>query len=595
MFDLLRKIIFLLDRKQRISLLKLQFLVVLMGVAEVCSVASIAPFMTIIGNVDALDKDGVLKSIYLFSGVSEPYYFIVLVGFFSLGVLLVSSIISMVASWYMSMYASRLGTQVGDKLYQYYLSRDWLYHVENNSAHLSKKISIETHRLTMSVLMPFVRMNSKVVLALIMGLGLFFIDPVVSMVALFLFGVAYFFLYSVVKKKLTENGENVSASNNERFVLMAEAFGGIKDVILFEKMDIFHQRFCKSSAVLAYAQGANQAIVDAPRYFMELVTFSAMILLVLYLYSAENGDVSGILALLSIYAMAGLKMLPAFQQIYRSVGMIKGNRVALDDIYDELKCFEDVRRELLNDSKLFPVSSIALHNVCFTYPGSSVSVLNNINLDIPCKKTIGIVGASGSGKSTLLDVLLGLIHPDTGCIKVDGVILGSKELSAWKASIGYVPQSIYLADKSLAENIAFGVPVEDIDYDALYDAIQLSHLNEVVESLSGGVTAHVGEHGVQLSGGQRQRIGIARALYRKPNVLVFDEATSALDGVTERYIMEALEELSGSKTIIMVAHRLKTVEKCDVIYMLNSGSVVASGSYDELLRDSEEFNKMVRA
>ena len=236
-------------------------------------------------------------------------------------------------------------------------------------------------------------------------------------------------------------------------------------------------------------------------------------------------------------------------------------------------------------------NEISIENVTFSYSKNDL-VLNDLSLKIPARQVVGIVGPSGSGKSTLIDILLGLIQPLDGKIVVDGINLDDKNIRYWQNNIGFVAQSIFLSDCSIAENIAFGIPKEQIDFDKVSKSIQLAHLEDFVESLSDGVNTQVGERGVQLSGGQRQRIGIARSLYNEAEILIFDEATSSLDGVTEKMIMEAIHKFSGKKTIIMIAHRLKTIEKCDKIFFINRGKLIDQGKYDELIERNELFKNM---
>jgi len=311
------------------------------------------------------------------------------------------------------------------------------------------------------------------------------------------------------------------------------------------------------------------------------------------LIATKDGDLSKILPLLSVYALAGLKLLPATQQVYAQITTIKGALPAFYAIREDLYASDDA---VNNHSKVsdfsFPVDTIRLDKIAFTYPNKQTTVLQGVSIEIPVNKVIGIVGASGSGKSTIIDILLGLFKPDSGSIFVDGISIKDKQIRSWQNHIGYVPQSIFLLDGTIAENIAFGVDTEKIDMEKIEQVVAMVHLKELVDELPDGVFSQIGERGVQLSGGQRQRIGIARALYYDADILVFDEATSALDGITEKLIMDAIHDFSGKKTIVMIAHRLKTIEKCDIIYLIDKGKVIDSGSYLELIERNQDFKKM---
>ena len=294
-----------------------------------------------------------------------------------------------------------------------------------------------------------------------------------------------------------------------------------------------------------------------------------MITLTLYLLATHNGNLGIILPIISVYVLATFRLLPAFQQIYVSLAAIKGNMASFDsvkqDLIDSSHNHNETSHELLC-KKLKPNKHILLENISFTYPTKENPTLNKINLTIPSNSVVGIVGESGSGKSTLINILLGLIEPQEGQLKVDETTVNAGNKRSWQNTIGFVAQSIFLSEGSVAENVAFGIPKQKIDLDRVHRAVKLAHLSELLSGLDDGINTKVGERGVQLSGGQRQRIGIARALYNQAEVLVFDEATSSLDGITEKMIIEAIHEFSGQKTI-MIAHRLKTVKNCDLIFL----------------------------
>jgi len=310
--------------------------------------------------------------------------------------------------------------------------------------------------------------------------------------------------------------------------------------------------------------------------------------------SAHEGDLGEILPVLSVYALAGFKLLPAFQQAYTGVSQIRGNLSAFDAVRDDLRAssLTVATSSVPTGRRLSPRSEIRFDNVVFSYPGKEEPALKGVNITIPINQVIGLVGASGSGKSTAIDLLLGLIQPQQGNLMIDDQPLTEDKHRAWQNSLGFVPQSIFLADSSIRENIAFGLPPEAIDEGKVNRAATMAHLDELLAELPQGLGTTVGERGVQLSGGQRQRIGIARALYHDAEVLVLDEATSALDGITEKLIMDAIHDFAGKKTIVMIAHRLATVRKCDSIYLLQNGKVADHGTYRELAERSDVFKRM---
>lgn len=492
------------------------------------------------------------------------------------------------------MFANKIGMEIADRLYIHYLRQNWLFHTSVSSAQLTKKIATEALRLTNQVLVPIMQMNARIALAFFMSLCIFLYNPSVALSGLVVFGFAYFFLFKVVKKRLQNNGENISKVNNHRFRLMNDGFGGIRDVLLQGRDKEFIKRFKETGRILAYSEGNNDALTLVPRYFMELVAFGTMIALVLYLIATHDGNLGMILPIFSVYALATFKLLPAFQQIYANLAIIKGNIAAFSNIQKDLMNSMKDQQTKINDEKnyLSINEKISFEDITFTYPGKTKETLTNINISIPSKNIVGIVGPSGSGKSTLIDILIGLIEPDHGQLKIDNIKINNQNLRKWQNNIGFVSQSIFLSEGTIAENVAFGIPDDQINIENIHRALELANLQDFIQSLENGVDTIVGERGVQLSGGQRQRIGIARALYFKPEVLVFDEATSSLDGITEKMIMNAIHKFTGQKTIILIAHRLKTVEKCDQIFFIDKGKLVDQGTFQELIEKNEKFKKL---
>ena len=594
MFKLLKNLFKLLSPNQRKRFYLLQFLVIVMSVFEILGVASIIPFMALVGDMNQLEQNTFIAEIYKLSGIRSESQFVFLIGLCVLGLLFISMIISIFTTWGLSMFANKIGTEIADRLYTYYLQKDWLFHASGSSAQLTKKIATETMRVTGAVLVPLMQMNSKVVLSFLMSLSIFFYDPKIALIGLSIFAISYFFLFKGVRNRLNKNGIAISEVNEERYRLMNEGFGGIKDVLLLGRDSDFIERFNKTGISLAKSLGTNDALGTVPRYIMELVAFGSMIAVVLYLIANYEGNLGVILPILSVYALAGVKLLPAFQSVYTSIAKIRAHSPAFESIQDDLTHSKSTKLSTSNSEDVFliPQKKISLENVTFKYPNKEENALNNLNISIPVNSIVGIVGPSGSGKSTLVDILLGLIKPQQGQLKIDENIIDNKNCRSWQNTIGFVAQNIFLSEGTISENVAFGIPKDQINQNQVLRALKLAHLDELVKSFEDGIHTRVGERGIQLSGGQRQRIGIARALYYKAEVLVFDEATSSLDGITEKMIMEAIHNFSGQKTIIMIAHRLKTVQKCDQIFFVDKGSVIDKGTYQELIKTNEQFKNM---
>jgi ATP-binding cassette, subfamily B, bacterial PglK len=602
MLSNIKQLYSLLTAEQRRRLLLLQVLVVMMAFAELASIAAIGPFMAVVGDMSRLEGEGLLASLYAFSGAKDPTIFLFWLGLGVLCVLTLAASVSIFTTWRLSLYSQQVGAELSTRLFKHYMRQHWLYHASGSSSQLTNKIAQECRRITDNVLTPLMQINAKMVVALLISVAIFLFNPWVALCGLVLFGVVYWALYRTVRRKLLSNGNVVSATNSQRFKLMNEGFGGIKDTLLLGRQGDFNRRFEKTSRRLGRAQGVNKALSQAPRYLMELVAFGAVIVLVLYLLVAHEGNLGTILPILSVYALAGFKLLPAFQQIYSGMATVRGNIASFHSLKEDLEASQTrlkyaVEKQPLEEAqskhvKWAPQKTICIDNVTFSYPGKDEVALDKLNITIPVNGIIGLVGASGSGKSTAIDILLGLIDPKRGSLKLDGIPLTPNRRRSWQNSVGFVPQSIFLADSSIRENIAFGLPPEQIDDDKVLRAAQMAHLDELLERLPEGLSTRVGERGIQLSGGQRQRIGIARALYDDADILVLDEATSALDGITERLVMDAIHDFSGKKTIIMIAHRLATVKPCDCIYLMEAGKVIDSGTYDELVKRNETFQRM---
>lgn len=595
MLKIIKQLFSLLSPQQVRQFYILQVLIVVMALTELLGIASIAPFMALVGDISMLEKNNFLAELYQMSGLTDPMDFVFYTGLMVLVALTVSTLVSMFTIWKSSLYGARIGIEIADRLYAYYMREDWQFHASGSSAQLTKQVSTEAMRITSGIIQPLMQMNAKVVLAVLISVSILIYNPLIAIVGLVIFALAYFLLYKLVRKKLVSNGRAISQVSTNRFRLMNEGFGGIKDVLLLDRSQDFVERFEESGTVYARAIGLNAGISQVPRYFMELIAFGTMIGLVLLLIKLHEGNLGVVLPVLAVYALAAFKLLPALQQIYSSVAQIKGSLAAFEAVKEDLERSVNSQKYITNET--LPIRTelkekITLSDIKFNYPGKSRPAVDGVNMTIPVNSVVGLVGSSGSGKSTLIDLLLGLLTPQSGNLYIDDTCITPENKRAWQNTLGFVPQSIFLSEGTIAENIAFGVPVAAIDLKQVNKALELASLTDLVAQLPNGVNTKVGERGVQLSGGQRQRIGIARALYHEADILVFDEATSALDGITEKVIMDAIHDFSGQKTIIMIAHRLKTVQKCDIIYLMDQGKIIDQGTYQELVGTNSQFKEM---
>ena len=406
-------------------------------------------------------------------------------------------------------------------------------------------------------------------------------------------GFSYFSIFYFAKKTLNRLGKERFQANLDRFSIISESFGAIKEVKIGRLENVYIGKFSKSSEIYAKNQSIAAIIANLPRHFFEGIAFGGMIILILFLMSKDR-NFSNILPIVSLYAFAGYRLLPALQLIYSSLSQIRFSKTALESLHNDLSNLNLVKS--YNDNSKTNIQfkeSISFDKIHFRYSDNMQDVIKNLTFSIPASSKIGIVGTTGSGKTTTAEIILGLLDPIDGNLSVDGNVINNRNKRSWQKIIGYVPQQIYLSDDTIRANIAFGVAKEDINQKAVEQAAKIANLHDfVVKELDDQYNTTVGERGIRLSGGQRQRIGIARALYHKPKVIIFDEATSALDNITEKAVMESISNLKSDVTVILITHRISTVKKFDKILLLEKGSLKAQGTFEELNKNNIIFKKM---
>ena len=594
MLKTLIKLFDLLDRKQKLNLIFLQLLIIFMVILEILSIFALGQYIILISNPGNFSSNTVFQKINIFVNFTDETHFVVFFTFLILLIILFSTIFSIYTLWKLSMYGAKIGVEIGIKLFNFYLTRDWLYHTKNNSNSLINKILQESGRVNSAIIQPFMHMNAKVILAIGLITSIFFYNFWASLNGILVFSFAYTLLYLTVRRNLYINGEIISATQSDRLKHLSESFGGIKDILLYNLQNFFKKKFTSTSNRYAFSYGITQVLMAVPRYIIEFVAIVFLTSLTLYIVFFKGQNILEILPFMTVFAFAALKILPSFQQIYSSVSSIKANIPAFENIEKEMSLsslinFEDNFNKETNKKIIFK-DKVLLKNIDFSY--GNINVLKNINLEIKNNSMIGVAGASGCGKSTLMDILLGLLKPSNGSIMIDHEILTDNNIRIWQNSLGFVSQNIFLKDSSILENIAFGIDKKNINYDLINKVIQMSNLDHFINELPNGYHTMVGERGIQLSGGQKQRVGIARALYQDSEFLIFDEATSSLDMISEKEIINSIDMLSGKKTIIIVAHRLVTLKNCNLIYLMDKGKIIDEGDYEYLISNNNMFQEM---
>ena len=585
---------YLFKKKEKFQISLLLIGSIIMAFFEVVGVASILPFMSMVLDPDQISSNQILSFLFNFFKFDNVETFLFYSGVAVLVLLAFSNFFSAFMYWAITYFSKMQGHIISMRLLKHYLSNNYLFFIERNSSDLGKNILSEIDRVVKGVVLQALQAISKAILTIVVFTFLIYINPFIAIISVLSIGGAYFIFYIISRSYLSTIGEKQSIALFHRYRTVDEAMMGIKDIKLKSLERNFIGRFRQPSIDNARFSAQGLVIAILPRYLLETVAFGGIISIILILLS-NDVLISEIIPVLSLYAVAGYRLLPAVQNIYSAQSMIKYNRPALMIIINDLKEIEtEEKNELSNevDQMIKFDKKITVNDIFFKYPKSKKNVINGISLSILKNTSIGFAGSTGSGKTTLIDVILGLLDPKKGNIIVDDTIINNQNLLSWQNKISYVPQTIFLIDESISSNIAFGIKREEIDHDKVAKAAQLANLDRFVEDLPEKYDTLVGENGVKLSGGQRQRIGIARALYNEPEVLVLDEATSALDGITENYVMEAIESLSNKLTLIIVAHRITTIENCDMIYFLEEGKIKDYGTYNELISKNSQFKKM---
>ncbi|MDA9337216.1 ABC transporter ATP-binding protein/permease [Planktomarina temperata] len=469
------------------------------------------------------------------------------------------------------------------RLFKSYLNKKYAFHLQHNSSKLVSNTITESAQFSQGFTSAILLLLNDFLIIILILVVLFLIEPIGAIISLIIFGSMSSILFLFSKVKSASWGEARQSKERERVQWAQQGFNGMKDIKLYGREAFFIKQYREATRISLMA-GRNQTILQqTPKIFLEFVAVMALCILITFLLL--YGDRTEIFALVSVFSAAAFKLLPTASRLVQSFQAIIFNHPVVSLMHTELVEQRHYSNSSINssDPRLSFKKNITLSNLTFRYQGVDKPSLEAVELNLGIGKMIGIIGPSGAGKSTLIDCILGLVHPTTGTINIDGEIITDANVVGWQKNIGYVSQAIYLLDLPLRENIAFGVSLSNIDEEKLQDAIRKSQLTDFVMSLPDGLDTLVGERGVRLSGGQRQRIGIARALYNDPPVLVLDEATSALDEKTESEVMAEILELRDGKTIIVIAHRLSTIKHCDYIYRLDKGMVIAHGDPSEML------------
>ena len=565
LFFLIKK----LTKRRRIQLASIIILSFFSAIFEIISLAALIPFLEILNDDGSSFNEPVINNFILilkdYSGNDFSYYLTLIF----VGITILSGFFRFTLLWIQTRVTHLIGADISVMIYSKSLYQPYSSHIKKNSSDIISSISTKVDRLVRDSLVNVLLVISSGLMSVSLICFLFYIEPVVALGSFGSFGFIYLVIILLSKKFLKRDSKAINHYQNLVFKALSEGFGGIKDIIINRSQEVFINKYRSSDIPMRRAH-ANIAIIGgAPRFALEALGFTtfALIAFILKINGYSGAETTSILAL---FAISSMKIIPLLQQIYAGISGISGSRFFLYDINDFLSLeIHDPK----NIKKINFNSEIKIENVSFRFSENDEWILKDFSMTIPSGKMVGIIGSTGSGKSTLLNIIMGLLIPNVGNLQIDNELIDENLVLSWRKKIAYVPQEIFLNDSSIYENIALGVDLNKIDHDRVKKVSKSAMIYNDIISWSDGFKTKVGERGVNISGGQKQRIGLARALYRQPELLILDEATSALDYKTEREVMKAVESLSKNLTVIIVAHRLETLKNCDMIIELNNDNV----------------------
>jgi ATP-binding cassette, subfamily B, bacterial PglK len=580
MLKLLSGILSHIGRRRTYQYVMLLFLTIIGAIAEVISLSAIIPFIGVLTNPSEIFSYELVSANAEMLGIYKPEDMLLpLTIIFSVAAI-TAGIMRLILLWVSIKLGNSTGADLSTKVFKIALNQPYSIHIDRNGSEIISGITQKVSAAT-GVLVSFVIIVTASILFISILITLIVIDPVVALTVALTFGSFYFLIAWFSRSKLKNNSNKQAKEHTNGIRIIQEALGSIRDVIIGGLQNVYCNVYDKSVRSLQKSRGENSFINQAPRFIMESLGI-VMIAVISYTLSANSDNTSLILPTMGALALGAQRLLPLLQQIYGNWSVIKGSQAELADVLSLLDFSIDISNN--NDAnQIYFQNKISINNVSFKHKGDDNYILKNINLVIEKGMSLGIVGATGSGKSTLLDLLMCLIDPYEGMISVDNQNLTEKYKKAWQRNIAHVPQDIFLIDATIMENIAFGETKNKIDINRVKEAASSAAIDSYIMDTPFRYHAIVGEGGVKLSGGQKQRIGIARALYKKANVLFLDEATSALDNQTEKEVIKSLESANNNLTLIMIAHRISTLQYCDNIVKLDKGNIVFSGSYDEYI------------
>ncbi len=574
-----------ISRRRRLQFGLLLVLMVLASFAEIISIGAVLPFLGVLTAPDRIFVHPAAQPFIELLAIKEPKYLLLpLTVVFGLAALLTGTM-RLALLWASTRLSFAAGSDLSINVYRRTLYQPYAVHVSRNSSEVISGISGKTYDLIYSAIMPALVLISSGIMLVMILIALLSVDPLIALAAFGGFGLIYAVIIRLTRKRLLIDSQRIARESTHVIKALQEGLGGIRDVLIDGTQPIYCQIYRDADLPLRRAQGNNLFIGQSPRYGMEALGMLLIAVLAYVLAQQPNGIAKAI-PVLGALALGAQRLLPVLQQAYGAWSAIRGGQASLQDA---LELLDQPLPDYAGRPPAEPLAfrqQVALRQLSFRYNPQAPWVLNKIDLAIAKGSRVGFIGTTGSGKSTLLDIVMGLLQPTQGTLEIDGQPVTMVNQRAWQAHIAHVPQAIFLADSSIEQNIAFGVPRDQINAQRVRQAARQAQIADIIETWPEQYQTFVGERGIRLSGGQRQRIGIARALYKQADVIIFDEATSALDNETEQAVMQAIEELSENLTILIIAHRLTTLKNCTEIVELGDCGIKRVGTYKEIVANS---------
>ena len=571
-----------LSKRRQKQFLLLLILMIIASLAEMISIGAVLPFLGILTAPEQVYKHSLMQPIIQILALTEPKQLIIPLTILFITAVLLAGVIRLALLYTMTRLSFATGADLSINIYRRTLYQEYEVHVSRNSSEVINGIITKTNTVIGGVVSPTLNLISSIILFVGIVGALFTINPKIALSASISFGMLYWIVISYSKTHLKDNGKIIADQSTQMVKSLQEGLGGIRDVLIDGTQQFYCKLYRNADLPLRRASGDNVFISGSPRYAMEAIGMT-LIAGLAYLMTQQEGGAAKAIPVLGALALGAQRLLPALQQAYHSYSSINGSTSSFEDVLNlldqPLPKYED---QPLPEAIPF-AKEIKLNNLNFRYSEDLPWVLKNVSFTLKKGSRVGFVGVTGSGKSTLLDIIMGLLPPTESGLMIDNQVINNQNRRAWQANIAHVPQNIYLSDSTIEENIAFGIPKNKINRQQVEQAAKQAQIAELIEQCKDGYQTFVGERGVRLSGGQRQRIGIARALYKQANVLIFDEATSALDNETEQAVMKAIDDLGEEITILIIAHRLTTLKGCGQIIKLEKDFNIKTGTYDEIV------------